>query len=142
MDAVLVDLVASVPPPHYPGGTIFSANSVEYDWSRDFVSSLFRPTSINGVPSATRYYAIPALAALSAVFSCCLALSGINSPTRTARDFTSISCAQDILPTSNLAAVRWFGARHRNAGRLANSFMDARTIRGAGLNCPQYAKSG
>jgi hypothetical protein len=46
----------------YPGGTTFSAHSLGYDWSRNFISSLFRPTAINGDPNPARFFAIPGLA--------------------------------------------------------------------------------
>jgi hypothetical protein len=45
----------------YPGGTSFSANTVGYDWSRNFLSSLFQPQAWNGSPNPARWFAIPAM---------------------------------------------------------------------------------
>jgi hypothetical protein len=49
----------------YPGGTTWSGDSIGYDWTRNFISSLFAPTALNGSPNRARYIAIPAMLALS-----------------------------------------------------------------------------
>jgi hypothetical protein len=49
----------------YPGGTLQSPNSVGYDWSRNFLSSLFTPQALNGAPNAARPFAVVALFVMS-----------------------------------------------------------------------------
>ena len=46
---------------YYPGGTTDSANTVGYDWTRNFISSLFAPTALNGATNTARWVAIPAM---------------------------------------------------------------------------------
>lgn len=46
----------------YPGGTTFSAHTVGFDWTRNYISSLFREKALNGSVSLARYFAIPAMA--------------------------------------------------------------------------------
>lgn len=45
----------------YPGGTSDSFVSVGYDWTRNFISTLFARTVLNGAASPARYIAIPAM---------------------------------------------------------------------------------
>jgi hypothetical protein len=46
---------------YYPGGTSFSADTVGYNWSQNFLSSLFQPRAYNGSPNPARWFAIPAM---------------------------------------------------------------------------------
>lgn len=46
---------------YYPGGTTESATTVGYDWTRNFISSLFAPTALNGAANTARRVAIPAM---------------------------------------------------------------------------------
>ncbi len=62
----LIGLLASVclfavAAAYYPGGTTFSASSVGYDWTRNFICSLFQPTALNGSANPARFFAIPAM---------------------------------------------------------------------------------
>lgn len=57
LSACLFVLAAS----YYPGGTTTSATTVGYDWTRNFISSLFAPTALNGAANPARYFAIPAM---------------------------------------------------------------------------------
>jgi hypothetical protein len=50
---------------YYPGGTSFSANTIGYNWSQNFLSSLFQPRAYNGSPNPARWFAIPAMFLLS-----------------------------------------------------------------------------
>lgn len=51
---------------YYPGGTTFSASTVGYDWTRNFIATLFAPTALNGSANAARSFAIPAMLLLCA----------------------------------------------------------------------------
>jgi hypothetical protein len=46
---------------YYPGGTTDSANTVGFDWTRNYISSLFASTALNGAPNTGRLVAIPAM---------------------------------------------------------------------------------
>jgi len=46
----------------YPGGTGLSPESVGYSWSRNFISALFAPQALNGLPNPGRPFAVAALA--------------------------------------------------------------------------------
>jgi hypothetical protein len=46
---------------YYPGGTSDSAHSVGYDWTRNFISTLFAVTALNGAANPARRLAIPAM---------------------------------------------------------------------------------
>jgi len=46
---------------YYPGGTSFSSDTVGYNWSQNFLSSLFQPRAYNGSPNPARWFAIPAM---------------------------------------------------------------------------------
>jgi hypothetical protein len=61
--AVGLFLVAAT---YYPGGTTDSATTVGYDWTRNFISSLFAPTALNGAANTARRVAIPAMFVLCA----------------------------------------------------------------------------
>ena len=41
----------------YPGGTTSSATTVGYDWTRNFISSLFAARALNGAVNPARYFA-------------------------------------------------------------------------------------
>jgi len=49
----------------YPGGTLASPNTVGYDWSQNFLSSLFGPQALNGAPNPARPFAVLALFVMS-----------------------------------------------------------------------------
>lgn len=42
----------------YPGGTTEHSTAVGFDWSRNYLTHLFRPVALNGEPNAARPYAI------------------------------------------------------------------------------------
>ena len=46
----------------YPGGTSLSPEAVGYSWSRNFISALFAPEALNGMPNPGRPFAVVALA--------------------------------------------------------------------------------
>jgi hypothetical protein len=46
---------------YYPGGTSDSPDSAGYDWSRNFISTLFAPIALNGAANPARRLAIPAM---------------------------------------------------------------------------------
>ncbi len=46
----------------YPGGTHLSPDSIGYSWSRNFISALFAPEALNGLPNPGRPFAVAALA--------------------------------------------------------------------------------
>jgi hypothetical protein len=46
----------------YPGGTGLSPDSVGYSWSRNFISALFAPEALNGMPNPGRPFAVAAMA--------------------------------------------------------------------------------
>src|SRR5262245_13413260 len=57
VSVVLLALSAS----YYPGGSYDSPDSVGYDWSRNFISTLFAPIALNGAANPARRLAIPAM---------------------------------------------------------------------------------
>jgi len=46
----------------YSGGTSMTPDSVGYSWSRNFISALFAPEALNGMPNPGRFVAVTALA--------------------------------------------------------------------------------
>ena len=60
--AILVSVVLfALSGSYYPGGTSDSPDSVGYDWSRNFISTLFAPIALNGAANPARRFAIPAM---------------------------------------------------------------------------------
>ena len=55
--SVLLFILAAT---YYPGGTAESAGSVGYQWSHNFISTLFQARALNGAVNPARYVAIPA----------------------------------------------------------------------------------
>jgi hypothetical protein len=49
----------------YPGGTLESTSTVGYNWTHNFISSLFQPRALNGAANPARHWAVPALLVLS-----------------------------------------------------------------------------
>src|SRR5689334_18209223 len=45
---------------YYPGGTTESAETVGYEWGRNYICTLFWPTALNGAANPARRFAIPA----------------------------------------------------------------------------------
>ncbi len=41
----------------YPGGTMFDKNSVGFDWTKNFISNLFRAKALNGAENSSRIWA-------------------------------------------------------------------------------------
>lgn len=41
----------------YPGGAMFDKNSVGFDWSKIFISNLFREKALNGAENPSRIWA-------------------------------------------------------------------------------------
>jgi hypothetical protein len=77
----------------YPGGTTTSADSIGYDWTRNFISSLFASTALNGSPNPARYVAMAAMLVLcvsiGAVFRSISRTVG-SKPERRAIEITGI----------------------------------------------------
>ena len=46
----------------YPGGSLHNPNSTGFDWSKNFISNLFRKTAINGELNKSRVWAIIGMA--------------------------------------------------------------------------------
>src|SRR4051794_32598621 len=66
LSSYLIGILASVclfvvATAYYPGGTTFSANSVGYDWTRNFISSLFAANALNGAINPGRHFGIPTM---------------------------------------------------------------------------------
>lgn len=46
----------------YPGGSMFDANSVGFEWSRNFITNLFAEKAMNGADNDSRIWAIVGMA--------------------------------------------------------------------------------
>lgn len=46
----------------YPGGSILDKNSVGFDWTKNFISNLFKEQAINGLDNPSRVWAIIGIA--------------------------------------------------------------------------------
>ena len=42
----------------YPGGTLGYPRAVGFDWSRNYLTQMFRPVAVNGQPNTARPWAI------------------------------------------------------------------------------------
>jgi len=49
---------------HYPGGEQFNKNSVGFSWSKNYLSNLFTPQAVNGLPNPARPWAIAGITCL------------------------------------------------------------------------------
>jgi hypothetical protein len=66
----------------YPGGTIESADSVGYDWTRHFISTLFARTALNGAANPSRMVAIPAMLILCTSIAFLFKSVSMRSPSK------------------------------------------------------------
>ena len=41
----------------YPGGSMFDKNSVDFDWTKNFISNLFATKALNGAENPSRIWA-------------------------------------------------------------------------------------
>lgn len=76
LSSVILFIVAAA---YYPGGTLESADTVGYDWTRHFISTLFAPKSLNGAANPSRDFAIPA--ALIICISLAVIFKGVSLKT-------------------------------------------------------------
>jgi hypothetical protein len=42
----------------YPGGSLLNENSIDFDWSQNFISNLFAPKAVNGLKNPSMIWAI------------------------------------------------------------------------------------
>lgn len=75
---------------YYPGGTVESADSAGYDWTRHFISTLFAKTALNGAANPSRYFAIPAMLILCVSISLLFKSASMKSPSKSIRSTIEI----------------------------------------------------
>lgn len=81
----------------YPGGSMFDKNSIGFDWSKNFISNLFKEKALNGDENPSRIWAYMAMLLLPVSYAIFFMNMARKIPERNARYILKYASIANIL---------------------------------------------